>query len=78
MKKLNPKADREFRLVRRKRCAEYIRRSTTLEGARALGARDRFYANTSAWITALGDVLSEKSGHDFTQFYALRKIGREK
>lgn len=48
-----------YRAERSRRCMEYLRRAGSLPAARALARRDHFGAATSAWVTALGRLLSD-------------------
>ena len=70
------RASEPYRQQRRAKCVEYIRRALAsdnpnLAEARRLGKLDDFQANTSAWITALGDVLELRSE-------APRRAGKER
>ena len=52
-----PRADAAYRRERQRRCIYYLRRGGSLPAARELAKKDGFGANTSAWITALGEIL---------------------
>lgn len=51
-----------FREQRTQRCMEYLRRAGDIPTAVKLAREEgRFATNTSAWLTALGRLLKEKT-----------------